>query len=243
MTTAFDHAVIMMREQLDALAPDYAAQGYTLSERSVHNIGSCNQLIVLQDAYIELLGWPPGTPPRAEIAASQPGLEALVFRSHDAQATYRRLQAAGYAVNPVQSLTRPARLHDSTVDASAMAHFQTVRFAEQPIPGLRLYFCQHLTPQYVWQPALMAHPNGARRIACIDIAAPDAHDLAARLGQVIGLARGPSPTPDGAANSATLVLENLDLRIYQDAALSRPRLAGLLVQNAHGATVPLRIAH
>jgi len=239
MTTAFDHAVIMVRDQLDALAPDYLAQGFTLSERSVHNIGSTNQLIVLQDAYLELLGWPPGAPPRPEIAQSRLGLEALVFRSDDAHATYTRLKAAGYAVNPEQELTRPARLHDGTSDASITARFQTVRFAEQPIAGLRLYFCQHLTPHAVWQPALMAHPNGARRIDHISLAAPDAQDLAARLGRVIDVAPQAGTTP----NSATLALANLALHIHQDAALPQPRLTGLAVRDADGKAWPLRIAH
>jgi len=250
MTTAFDHAVIMVRDQLDALAPDYVAQGFTLSERSTHNIGSTNQLIVLQDAYLELLGWPPGAPPRPEIAASELGLEALVFRSADADATYQRLKSAGYAVNPVQTLTRLARLHGkghttghATADArqadgSATARFQTVRFAGQPIDGLRMYFCQHLTPQFVWQPALMAHPNGARRITHIDIAAPNAQSLAAQLGRVIDVV----PEPDATPERATLALANLDLRIHQDTTLTLPRLVGLSVQGAGGAVQALRIA-
>jgi len=248
MTTAFDHAVIMVRDQLDARAPDYAAQGFTLSERATHNIGSTNQLIVLQDAYIELLGWPPGTPPRAEIAASALGLEALVFRSHDAQLTYERLQAAGFAVNPVQALSRPAKLHDhidadagvgaGSAAASTIARFLTVRFAEQPIAGLRMYFCQHLTPQAVWQPALMAHPNGARRIHHIDIAAPNAQALGARLGQIINVA----PARGDDTNSVTLALANLTLYIHADATLALPRFTGLTVQDADGAMLPLRIA-
>jgi len=245
MTTAFDHAVIMVRDQLDALAPDYAAQGFTLSERSTHNIGSCNQLIVLQDAYLELLGWPPGAPPRAEIAASALGLEALVFRSHDAQATYERLKAAGFAVNPVQDLSRPAKLHDyagggaagGVADTVAIARFLTVRFAEQPIAGLRMYFCQHLTPQCVWQPALMAHPNGARRISHITIAAPDAQELGARLGQIINVA----PARGEQTDSVKLALANLELHIHPDATLALPRLSGLTVQDANGAMLPLRI--
>lgn len=78
--TAFDHAVIMVRDRLEALAPHYERQGFRLSDKAVHNLGSCNQLIVLDDTYIELLGWPPGAPPaRKEIADSPLGLEAWCF--------------------------------------------------------------------------------------------------------------------------------------------------------------------
>ena len=158
--TEFDHAVVMVRDRLDALAPHFERQGFHLSDKAVHNLGSCNRLIVLEGTYIELLGWPPGAPPRAKIADSPFGLEALVFRTHDAEATYERLRAAGFAVNPVQELSRPALLDGREVTA----RFHTVRFAEQPLPGIRMYFCRHLTPECVWSPALMSHPMA--RAAC-----------------------------------------------------------------------------
>lgn len=175
--TEFDHAVVMVRDRLDALAPHFERQGFHLSDKAVHNLGSCNRLIVLEGTYIELLGWPPGAPPaRKEIAGSPFGLEALVFRTHDAEATYERLRAAGFAVNPVQELSRPALLDGREVTA----RFHTVRFAEQPLPGIRMYFCRHLTPECVWSPALMSHPNGARSLLRIDARAADAHAAAQR---------------------------------------------------------------
>jgi len=232
MTTDFDHAVVMVRDRLDELAPGYAAQGYTLSECSTHNLGSCNRLIVLDNAYVELLGWPPGDPPRPEIAASLPGLEALVFRTHDAQATYQRLKNAGFVVNPVQDLSRPAWLDDGS---EMLARFHTVRFAEQPIPGLRMYFCRHLTPQCVWRPSLLAHANGARSIVRLDVAAPDALVLGERLGRVIDV----RPEQDG--GEVRLALDNLDLRIRPDASLAQPRLANLIIRGDYGEDKPLRI--
>ncbi|MFP3710839.1 VOC family protein, partial [Paraburkholderia sp. SIMBA_009] len=69
--TEFDHAVVMVRDRLDALAPHFERQGFHLSDKAVHNLGSCNRLIVLEGTYVELLGWPPGAPPaRKEIADS-----------------------------------------------------------------------------------------------------------------------------------------------------------------------------
>lgn len=58
--TEFDHAVVMVRDRLDALAPHFERQGFHLSDKAVHNLGSCNRLIVLEGTYVELLGWPPG---------------------------------------------------------------------------------------------------------------------------------------------------------------------------------------
>ena len=231
-TTNFDHAVVMVRDRLDELAPGYAEQGYTLGERSLHNLGSCNQIIALDSAYIELLGWPPGDPPRPEIAGSPMGLEALVFRTEDAQATYERLRRLGFAANPVQDLSRPAKLDDGS---EKTARFQAVRFAEQPIPGLRMYFCRHLTPECVWRPSLLAHANGARRIARIVMDAPEPQALAERLGQVIDV----TPAPEG--DGAILVLGNMDLCIRREASLSLPRLAQLFVQHDDGTEQALTI--
>ena len=98
--TEFDHAVVMVRDRLDALAPHFERQGFHLSDKAVHNLGSCNRLIVLEGTYIELLGWPPGAP--AQEIGSPFGLEALVFRTTPKPPTSGCAPPA--AVNPVQEL-------------------------------------------------------------------------------------------------------------------------------------------
>ena len=224
--TDFDHAVVMVRDRLDELAPHFERQGFLLSDKAVHNLGSCNRLIVLDGTYVELLGWPPGAPPaRKEIADSPFGLEALVFRTQDAEGTYRRLRDAGFAVNPVQELTRPAR-----VDGREMqARFHTVRFAQQPVPGIRMYFCRHLTPECVWAPSLMAHPNGALRIHRIDVRAADAQAVAHQLGVIADVAAEPA---DGGWD---VPLGNLRLHVATDPAAAQPALSALVLENRDGA--------
>ena len=224
--TEFDHAVVMVRDRLDELAPHYERQGFTLTEKAVHNLGSCNRLIVLDSTYVELLGWPAGaTPARKEIADSPFGLEALVFRTNDAQATYERLLAAGFAVNPVQDLSRPARVQGREMEA----RFHTVRFAEQPIPGIRMYFCRHLTPECVWAPEVMDHANGARRIVQISARSADARAVAERLALVTDV------PAEQAAGGWDLALGNLRLHVAQDDAATSPRLDTLTLENRDGA--------
>ncbi|MFQ1064956.1 VOC family protein [Bordetella trematum] len=228
----FDHAVVMVRDRLQAVAPVYEAEGFRLSDTAMHNLGSCNRLMVLQDSYVELLGWPPGAPPaRKEIADSPFGLEALVFRSHDAQATHDRLKAEGFAVNPVQALSRPALLDGREVQA----RFDTLRFAEQPLAGFRMYFCQHLTPECVWMPSLMAHPNGARRLSRIDIQASDPQAVAQCLARVIDL------PAQRCAEGWALALANLSI-VVGLADVPQPRLAGLTLGYQDGQARPLTIA-
>ncbi|ODA19357.1 hypothetical protein A9G00_40080, partial [Achromobacter xylosoxidans] len=191
-----------------------------------HNLGSCNRLIVLEGTYVELLGWPPGAPPaRKEIADSPFGLEALVFRTYDAEATRERLLAAGFAVNPMQELSRPAMLDGQEVEA----RFHTVRFAEQPLPGIRMYFCRHLTPECVWSPELMAHPNGARSLLRIDARAAHPRQVAERLALVAGV------TAEAAAGGWDVPLANLRIHVREDATAVTPVLSTLTLENRDGA--------
>lgn len=180
-TLSFDHLVVMMRDQLTEQARLIENDGYTLTDISVHNLGSMNRLITLQTSYIELLGWPAGAPPQRKEIAEQPlGLDALVFRSTDAHATRERLLPGGYAVNAVQRLERPLQFHGQP----AVARFDTLRFAEQPVPGLRIYFCQHLTPDYVWDRAVMRHANGTVDLHEIELEAANAQQVATTLADL-----------------------------------------------------------
>ncbi|WP_114636649.1 VOC family protein [Polynucleobacter necessarius] len=77
----FDHLVIIDRDQLHKLGRKFLSQGFQLTPLAHHNLGSINQLIMLDSSYIELLEWESGKPlQRAEIANQPLGLDALVFR-------------------------------------------------------------------------------------------------------------------------------------------------------------------
>ncbi len=215
-TAPFDHLVLMMRDQLMEHAPRFEQDGYRLTDLSVHNLGSINRLIPLDSTYIELLGWPAGQPPaRKEIAGQALGLDALVFRSHDSEATLERLRRAGFDVNPVQRLERPLQVRG----ASHLARFDTVRFSMQPIAGLRMYFCQHLTPEFIWNDAAIRHENGAQSLDHIVVEAPDAQTVSTQLAAVInGKARAQE---EGAY---AIDLPNLRLIVRPASGLSAARI-------------------
>ena len=134
----------MGRDSLSELSATFMNQGFQLTPLAYHNLGSSNRLIMLDSSYIELLGWEKGKPiQRAEIANQAIGLDALVFRTDDADACYAQLKETGFAINPVQDLSREGEFMGETV----LVQFKTVRFSEQPIPGLTSYFCEHLNPE------------------------------------------------------------------------------------------------
>jgi hypothetical protein len=66
--------------------------------------------------------------------------------------------------------------------------FKTVRFSEQPIPGLRIYFCEHLTPDYVWQKQWLTHPNKTQDLQKITIVSPNIKETATRFQSLLELA-------------------------------------------------------
>lgn len=214
---AFDHLVVMLRDEIEARASGFEAAGYQLGAPGVHNLGSINRLIVLDSSYIELLGWPAGETPRRKEIADQPlGLDALVFRSEDAARDQQRLRNAGFDANPVSHLERPIDFHGQT----QTVRFDTVRFSTQPIAGLRVYLCQHLTPQYVWDETLQQHPNGARTLHRITIAAADAEQVARTLAVLTG---GAVSVQDG---EYSVTLSNAELVVQSDSSESEARIVG-----------------
>ena len=174
----------MGRDSLSELSATFTGQGFQLTPLAHHNLGSSNRLIMLDSSYIELLGWEKGKPiQRAEIANQAIGLDALVFRTQDADACYSQLKESGFAVNPVQDLSREGEFMGETV----LVKFKTVRFSEQPILGLRIYFCEHLTPEYVWQKQWLTHPNQRRYLPQIYLTSPDIAQTAASFLRLLNL--------------------------------------------------------
>ena len=226
----FDHLVIIGRDDLPNLSQQFQSQGFQLTPVAHHNLGSCNQLIMLNTAYIELLGWEAGKPPqRAEIANQAIGLDALVFRTDDAQATYEQLQAAGFAVNPVQDLSREAEFLGKTV----VARFKTVRFAQQPLQGIRIYFCEHLTPEFVWQEQWLIHQNQIDYLEQITLACADTQNTANTLSKLLNLT---AQDEIHSKETISLRLPNLTLSLHQDGNIEGTKIeSARLIQSSSDA--------
>jgi len=197
----------MGRDSLSELSETFMSQGFQLTPLAHHNLGSSNRLIMLDSSYIELLGWEKGKSiQRAEIANQAIGLDALVFRTDDADACYAQLKETGFAVNPVQDLSREGEFMGETV----LVQFKTVRFSEQPIPGLRIYFCEHLNPEYVWQKAWLAHSNKMGYLPEITLTSPDITQTAAALQKLLNLSKQSVVV---SANAIRICLPNIELNI------------------------------
>ncbi len=231
----FDHLVIIGRDKLQALADVFSAEGFQLTPVAHHNLGSINQLIMLDSTYIELLGWESDKPiQRAEIANQALGLDALVFRTSNAEKTYQQLLAKGFAVNPVQNLSRESEF----LGKSVLVEFKTVRFSKQPIPGIRIYFCEHLSPEYVWQKQWLAHHNQITQLKNITISSPDIEGNAQLLSQLLNLSSEQVITKD---ESAHLTLPNIELNLQKAVHLNEARILSAQVCKTASDPVDLSI--
>lgn len=178
--TALDHVVINALRATDAAAALFSDLGFQLTPRGYHSLGSVNHLMMTPGAYLEIVGVPDTGRQRQEVLDSPLGLSGIVLKTDDAEATHARLSEAGFEPQPVLDFSRPV-----TVDGTEhQARFRTVRLPAGFYGGGRIYFCQHLTPELVWRPEYLDHPNGFVAIDRIEIESADPEATARALAQV-----------------------------------------------------------
>jgi hypothetical protein len=193
-----DHVVVLVRD-LDAAAENWKRLGFTLSPRGTHSahLGSGNYTIMLGPDYIELLGIIADTthnaPSRAFLDRRGEGIERAAFTATDSAAGVEEIRARGYVgVGPID-FGRPVTLPNG---GQAEAKFRVFQWPVDEAPGgLRIFACQHLTPQAVWIPELQRHANTARRIKQVGIICADPLGEAERMGRMID--RTPMDDGDG----------------------------------------------
>ena len=183
-----DHALVLVGD-LDAARGCFAALGFTVSPRGLHSPqrGTANHTVMLHGAYIELLGVLTPTPlnaeRRASMAASGPGLHGLAFRIEDAGAAPAALAERGLRTHSASDFSRPVPLAGG---GEALASFRTHQMDRAQFPLGMAFLCQHLTPDLLWQPALLDHPNTATRIGEVIGVTPDPARDAAEFARLLG---------------------------------------------------------
>ncbi|WP_304167537.1 VOC family protein [Lonsdalea britannica] len=169
-----DHVIINVADQLDEASTLFRRLGFQLSERGHHTMGSSNHLAIFGETYLELLGYEPET--GKDFCQSPLGLSGLVWKTSDADAVYQHLQQQQLDGDTPASFSRPVTLPDGS---QIEARFRIARLRADAIANGVSFFCQHLTPEAVWQPAWRKHRNGVVEIAEFVIAAERPEDAAA----------------------------------------------------------------
>jgi len=194
---SLDHLGVAVAD-LDAAAAQYRRLGFQLTDRGYHTlppptsgaerplVGTGNHCAMLRRGYLELIGV---TDPayrgrlRADIARHE-GIHVVAFGTGDSAAAAHAFAAAGLGAPSPQILERPV----GAGGESAVARFEIVNIPEQLLPEGHFFAIRHATPELLWKPALMSHPNGALDLKALTVAVADPDDFARRLGRALSTA-------------------------------------------------------
>ena len=194
---ALDHLVINTLFDMDRAAALMSQLGFTFTPRGYQSLGSINHLVMFEHDYLELLGLPSGTDKvRKDVLGSPRGLNGLVFKAGDADATQRTLSDSGLAMLEPQSFSRPVVIDG----VKQVARFRTVRTAPELFEAGRVYYCQHDTPELVWYRPWMSHGNGVRGLRELVVVTTNA-DV-----DVVSYAKAAQSSPEKQGDDWTIVL-------------------------------------
>jgi hypothetical protein len=180
--TRLDHVVINVRRDMDAAEDLCQALGFTVTPRGYHSLGSINHLMMFDTNYFELIGIPKvGEIKRADLITAPVGINGLVFKTDNVDDTHAHLLTLDMAGEEPRAFSRPVELDGETKDAK----FRTVTVRPDVFPEGRIYFCEHGTPELVWRPEWLNHPNGGVDIAEVMIVAEDVPKVAGDYANLI----------------------------------------------------------
>jgi len=218
-----DHLISLTRDREGARA-SLTRMGFDLTERGEHpGRGTSNHLAFFGRCYWELLAVDVATPENAALAARGSGLAGCALRTSDADRDAGNARTLGFGSGQPEIFTRPVRID---------GEWQTARFRtavlQPPAPvDAYLFFCQHLTPEFVWPREPRDHPNGAFGIRAVQVVGPSADEARRGFEPLLGAGGGlePAITYDSAQSYRGR---------FGDAALpamvERPRIASLELQ-------------
>lgn len=181
---------------MDAAADAVTRLGFAMTPFTLHRnavgpgapvvpAGTGNRCIMLREGYLELLTPTADTPVSAEVRTAigrYTGLHLAAFACADAAAERERLSGAGFAVQPVVSLSRET----ATERGTGTLRFTVVRPQPGSLPEGRIQFLTHETPDLLWQERWMTHPNGAERLADVVFCVADPDEAAERYERYLG---------------------------------------------------------
>lgn len=190
----FDHGVVLVRD-LDAAQDAWRRMGFATTPRGHHTLGSSNHCMMFGHDYVELLAVPRPHPSMAyftEYLARAEGLAAFAFSGEDGLAAHASFVRDGIAADAPFEFSRPVERA-----GGRDARFRIVQLPQAATPGLRAFVCQHFTPEVVWLPEDLVHPNGATGVAGIVVACDAPVAVAAEYGRLADVAPVASPARGG----------------------------------------------
>jgi catechol 2,3-dioxygenase-like lactoylglutathione lyase family enzyme len=222
--TGIDHTLVGVRD-LEAARAAWEKLGFRLTSRGRHiGWGTGNYCIMLEQGYIELLGiLDPAqfTNDLDKFLAEREGLLGLAFHSRDNNRTAKWLTAGGFTPDGPKDLKRALELPDGEV----LPAFKLLFLPPQETPGLRAFFCQHLTPDLIRPAYWLVHAIRAVSLKAVITVVERPGDLAPAYARLFGAAAvsvdGDSLRVDCGEGELLFVTEGGLRRLYPDIELPR----------------------
>lgn len=173
-----------MRADLDAgaaalkrlgflLSPETPQQGAVPGEDGMRPWATANRCALFREGYLELIGIraPGRFNPWSHFMARHEGIHIAAFRCDSADEAWPGMAAQGFAPPVQRARSTPA----------GDMRFRNIFSEDDCWPEGRIIVIEHQTPEVLWRPELLEHPNGASALRqCLFVSGrPD--ELAARL--------------------------------------------------------------
>lgn len=194
---ALDHTGLAIAD-LETGRVAYERLGFTLTSRSMHAgsvtpgapvtpWGSGNHCAMFEEGYLEVLGLVDPTlhSTAKSMVAQYQGLHIVALACENADDAQARAVARGVPAPLPASLERDAAFGVAD-EQVRRAKFRNVYLDRQAYPEARFIIIEHVTPDVLWQPHLLAHPNGALGLDAVYFVPADPTGAQARLTALAG---------------------------------------------------------
>ncbi len=148
--------------------------------------GSGNRCVMLRSGYLEFLTPTSDTPVAQRMRAAMAryvGLHLVCFGTGESGRLHRHLAAGGFAPQPPVALER--RIGTETGEGTA--RFTVLRVPPEAMPEGRIQIVEHHTPELLWQPRWLDHPNRAIGLAASIVCVADPDEAAGRYARFAGV--------------------------------------------------------
>lgn len=185
--SGIDHVIIGVSD-LDRARMAWTRLGFTLTPRGRH-LGQAtgNYCVMFPGDYLELLGVvgpAQDTGGMASFLKRGEGPQGLAFATRSADDAAAELARRGLHPDAPRDLARQLELPEGTV----LPRFKLVSLPPEETPDLSAFICQHLTPELVWRPEWLVHPNGAVGLRGVTVMVKDIAPLHEAYERLFGAA-------------------------------------------------------
>lgn len=197
LTLTLDHVGVAVKD-LDLGKQAFSRLGFTLTPRSIHSgarspgapvepWGSGNHCAMFREGYLEIIGVVDPNKYSSALSMVQryEGAHIVAVGCGSADDICTALRRRGVNVEPPRALERDAA-YGASNNEKRRARFRNVYLDSRRFNEARFILIEHLTREVLWQPHLIAHPNGVMGISDVFFCVSDPDETAKKLALVFG---------------------------------------------------------